>query len=209
MHLSPVTGFLRLEDLIGDQGDVALVVEYDNKFPDSSAKIAFSEISPLPSLTDISLCYFDACDTNQCTNTRKHKDCDHEHSVRSTCMISSNDAPLATFAAKKKYKPVARKVRPILDTLPSNFRIEHNIIGDPLTNLPNLSPHPPPSPCTVATLKSDVQKWTTYTPPISYGLPNTNYSIILSPFRTKASLGTIPSTVIFAKISSPLLKFPL
>ena len=106
MHLLPITGFLRLEDLISDQGDVALVVEYDNKFPNSSAIIAFSEISPSPSLTDISFCYFEACNTNQCTNTRMHKDCNHKHSVRSTCMISSNDAPLTTFVVKKKYKPV-------------------------------------------------------------------------------------------------------
>ena len=71
-----------------------------------------------------------------------------EHSLRSTCTISSNDALLATFAAKKKYKPVARKVQPILDTLPSRLRIEHNIIGDPLADLPTLSPHPPPfTPC--------------------------------------------------------------
>ena len=106
-HLLPVTRFLRLEDLIGDQGDVALVVEYDNKLPDSSSIITFSEISPLPSPTDISLCYFEACDTNQCTNMRMSKDRNREHSVWSTCMISSNNALLATFAAKKKYKPVA------------------------------------------------------------------------------------------------------
>ena len=106
-HMSPITEFLRLEDLIRDQGDVALVVEYENKFPNYSTIIAFSEISSSPSPTDISLCYFEACDTNQCTNTRMSKDRDWEHCVRSTCMISSNDAPLATFAAKKKYKPVA------------------------------------------------------------------------------------------------------
>ena len=140
----PFTGFLRLGDLIRDQGDVALVVEYDSKFPDFSSIIAFSEILPLPSPTDISLCYFEACNTNQCTNMRMSKDRNREHSVLSTCTISSNDAPLATFAAKKKYKPVARKVRPILDTLPLRFRIERNIIGDPLADLPTLSPHPPP-----------------------------------------------------------------
>ena len=144
VHMSPVTGFLRLEDLIGNQGDVALVVEYDNKLPDSSSIITFSEISPSHSLTDISLCYFEACDTNQCTNTRMSKDRNREHSLRSTCRITSNDAPLATFAAKKKYKPVARKVRLILDTLPSRFHIECKIIGDPLADLPTLSPHPPP-----------------------------------------------------------------
>ena len=110
VHMLPITRFLRLEDLISDQGDVALVVEYDNKFPDSSVIITFSEISPLPSPTDVSLCYFEACDTNQSTNTRMSKDRNCEHSVQSTCMLSSNNTPLATFVAKKKYKPVARKV---------------------------------------------------------------------------------------------------
>ena len=142
--MSPVTGFLRLEDLIHNQGDVAIVVEYENKFPNSSTIIAFSEISSSPSPTDISLCYFEAWDTNQCTNTRMSEDRNSEHSLRSTCTISSNDAPLATFVAKKKYKPVAQKVQLILDTLPSRFHIERNIIGDPLADLPTLSPHPPP-----------------------------------------------------------------
>ena len=63
-------------------------------------------------------------------------------------MISSNNTPLATFVAKKKYKPVAQKVRPILDTLPLHFHIKHNITGNPLTDLPTLSPHPPTfTPC--------------------------------------------------------------
>ena len=60
-----------------------------------------------------------------------------------------------------------------------------------------------PSPRTVAILKSDAQKWTAYTPPTSYGLQSANYYIISSPFKTKASLGTIPSAVTLAKTSSP------
>ena len=66
-----------------------------------------------------------------------------------------------------------------------------------------------PSPHVVTTLKSDVQKWTTYTPLTSYGLPSVNYYTILSPFKMKASLGTIPSAVTFAKTSSPPSEFPL
>ena len=66
-----------------------------------------------------------------------------------------------------------------------------------------------PSPQLDAILKSDVQKWTTYIPPTSYGLQSANYYIISSPFKTKASLGMIPSADIFAKTSSPPSKFPL
>ena len=45
---------------------------------------------------------------------------------------------------KKKYKPVALKTRPILAELPDKFRIVRNIIGDPLADMPTLSPNPPP-----------------------------------------------------------------
>lgn len=45
---------------------------------------------------------------------------------------------------KKKYKPVAQKVRPIIGELPEKFRIVRNIVGDPLEHLPILTPNPPP-----------------------------------------------------------------
>ena len=209
MHLSPLTGFLQLKDLIGDQGDVALVVEYDNEFPVSSMITTFSELLPSPSPTDISLCYFEACDTNQCTNMRMSKDHSCEHSLWSTCTISSIDTPLATFVAKKKYKLVARKVQLILDTLPLHFHIERNITGDLLADLPTLSRHPPPFAPTVAIPRSDTWKWMNYTPPNFYSLPNMIYSNTLSHFRMKGSLGMILSMVTFAKTSSLPSKFPL
>lgn len=43
----------------------------------------------------------------------------------------------------KKYKPVAEKIKPVLTELPSHFRIERNIVGDPLQNMPVLNPNPP------------------------------------------------------------------
>ncbi|KAG6894473.1 hypothetical protein C0993_011411, partial [Termitomyces sp. T159_Od127] len=43
----------------------------------------------------------------------------------------------------KKYKPVARKVKPVLGTSPEEFRIERHIIGDPLADMPELNPLPP------------------------------------------------------------------
>ncbi|THH15802.1 hypothetical protein EW146_g4737 [Bondarzewia mesenterica] len=45
---------------------------------------------------------------------------------------------------KCKYKPVAQKVRPILAELPNKFCIIRNISGDPLADMPYLSPNPPP-----------------------------------------------------------------
>ena len=52
--------------------------------------------------------------------------------------------PLAILAAKKKYKPVALKVRPIMAELPERFRIVRNILGNPLDTLPSLPKHPEP-----------------------------------------------------------------
>ena len=42
-----------------------------------------------------------------------------------------------------KYKPVALKTRPVIQELPDKFRIKREIIGDPLADMPELSPNPP------------------------------------------------------------------
>lgn len=46
------------------------------------------------------------------------------------------------IGAKKKYKPVALKVRPVYTELPEKFRILRNIVGDPLQDMPQLSTNP-------------------------------------------------------------------
>ncbi len=46
--------------------------------------------------------------------------------------------------AKKKYKPVHLKTKPIVTSLPEKFRIRREIKGDPLAELPTLSLNPPP-----------------------------------------------------------------
>lgn len=43
----------------------------------------------------------------------------------------------------KKYKKVADKVTPVLASLPEKYRIEREIKGDPLQNMPTLTPTPP------------------------------------------------------------------
>ena len=64
--------------------------------------------------------------------------------------IPEGPANLYTFAQepkpkqKKKYKPVAKKIRPLVTDLPARFRIQRHIRGDPLSMMPVLSPHPPP-----------------------------------------------------------------
>jgi hypothetical protein len=54
-----------------------------------------------------------------------------------------NPAPLPTYLAiKKKYKPIALKVKPVIGKLPDKFSIIWNIIGDPLQDLSKLPTKP-------------------------------------------------------------------
>ncbi|KAG6879173.1 hypothetical protein C0992_004638 [Termitomyces sp. T32_za158] len=45
---------------------------------------------------------------------------------------------------KKKYKPVALKTKPVASSVSKDFRIEQKIIGNPLADMPPLTPNPPP-----------------------------------------------------------------
>ena len=54
-----------------------------------------------------------------------------------------NSDALLNLSGKKKYKPVARKIKPVIGELPDKFRIIRNIIGDPLLGLPVLPTNPP------------------------------------------------------------------
>ena len=42
-----------------------------------------------------------------------------------------------------KYKPVAKKIKPVAATLPEEFWTTRQIVGDPLTGMPSISPLPP------------------------------------------------------------------
>ncbi|KAG5334284.1 hypothetical protein C0989_003528 [Termitomyces sp. Mn162] len=46
--------------------------------------------------------------------------------------------------AKKKYKPVTMKTKPITSHISKDFQIECQIIGNPLATIPLLNPNPPP-----------------------------------------------------------------
>src|SRR6266568_7366527 len=64
----------------------------------------------------------------------------HYFSSPESDLLNANvppDKPVASVF-RKKYKPVVLKVRPIISTLPQEYHITHNIIGDPLQNMPEL-----------------------------------------------------------------------
>ena len=53
------------------------------------------------------------------------------------------DTEAKGYRSVYKYKPVAQKVKPVIQELPSQFRIIREIKGDPLAEMPKLSPNPP------------------------------------------------------------------
>ncbi|KAG5724609.1 hypothetical protein E4T56_gene3937 [Termitomyces sp. T112] len=57
----------------------------------------------------------------------------------------TNDPPRQKgVQVKKKYKPVAMKTKPVASHVSEDFRIERQIIGDPLVTMPPLNPNLPP-----------------------------------------------------------------
>jgi hypothetical protein len=69
---------------------------------------------------------------------------DAAYSPPVTKNVGAQEKPVAIYiAAKKKYKPVHLKVKPVIGELPDKFRIIRNIIGDPLKDLPTLPTDPP------------------------------------------------------------------
>lgn len=58
------------------------------------------------------------------------------------CCVSQNGDNIKSAFATKKYKPVALKVRPVYGELPERFRIKREITGNPLQDMPGLSPNP-------------------------------------------------------------------
>ena len=55
----------------------------------------------------------------------------------------TTSSPPTSGVFGKKYKPVAKKIRPVIGALPDQFRIVRNITGDPLEDIPILNPRPP------------------------------------------------------------------
>ena len=64
------------------------------------------------------------------------------HGRGGMAVILDTKAPVAVFAGKK-YKKVANRIKPVATTLPEDFRIVRNIVGNPLETLPVLPVRPP------------------------------------------------------------------
>jgi hypothetical protein len=129
------------------ENDYVLIISLDSV--NSSAFVeAYTPILSSDSST-LSCIYLSACDFPDTPSstfyTTTHTPAD---STTSSPMTSSSMhlAPYTDLflSTKKKYKPIAKKVRPVIGELPEKFHIERKIIGNPLNDLPVLNPNPPP-----------------------------------------------------------------
>ena len=151
-----MAGFLGLEDLTNSRGELALVVQTDKK------NFSIEAVASLPdtSISSVQDAYLSASLSSVLPAFPRHKGQSEQHYKRQNPSVlepfvssfSEKSTQLSPYPVlrqenvkilMKKYKPVAQKVRPIIGDLPSRFRIVRNIIGDPLTDLPRLSPLPP------------------------------------------------------------------
>ena len=136
-------GFLSINELVNNQGELALILKFDhtqNVFNIEACAQLLADVTQ----KELMATYFLLCDSDSPTLSPFFSDSDVNVPRANTVHISIIDSrtPLTIFAGKK-YKPVAQKIRPIETELPSHFRIIHNIKGDPLANLLQLSSRPP------------------------------------------------------------------
>ena len=167
MPFVETTQFLDIEELISDQGDIAVIIE---KHPDTPGQYFISGYQPLqsdsPTEQDISNSYLSACDlpdsdfdfeqfnyllvpnpplansSSDPTLTTPSFDTPIYTLRPSESTTNQSEAQASTFATRK-YKPVTKKVRAVLADLPDKYRITRNIDGDPLAEMPTLTTHLP------------------------------------------------------------------
>jgi hypothetical protein len=196
-----------LEGLIDRKNDYALIISFDSV--NSSAVIeSYTPLSSLHSST-LSCAYLSACDRPGLSTTCNNIDSfgstfdvftSIKNSLNKTQKHLSHSANIF-LSSKKKYKPVAKKVRPVIGELPKKFRIKRKIIGDPLDTIPTLNPNPHPSNQQINILSSDVIESTKITLETFYGQPKETSCTISSNHTTLVSLGAKTRKVVFGLTS--------
>ena len=126
-----------------------MIIDYD---PETNKAQIESYTNVISSDTPLSSVYLSACDYSEVMTQNMYTSSDFPSDTPSDSSVPPRRRPppetfQSIFAAqKKKYKPVAKKARPIPTTLPQKYHIVRNIVGDPLENMPPLNPNPPPVP---------------------------------------------------------------
>jgi hypothetical protein len=124
------------------ENDYALIISLDSV--NSSVFVEAYTPIPSPDSSTLSHIYLSTCDSPD-TKSSTFSNTTYTHADSSTTP-SHRLAPYTDLflSAKKKYKPVTKKVCPVIGELPKKFCIERKIISNPLDDLPILNPNPPP-----------------------------------------------------------------
>jgi hypothetical protein len=133
---------LLLKGLVERENDYALILSLDSV--NSSMFVEAYTPIPSPDSSTLSRIYLSACDF---LDTESSTFCNTTHTPADSSTFSSQHLMPYTnlfLSTKKKYKPVAKKVCPVIGELPEKFWIECEIISNPLDDLPVLNPNPPP-----------------------------------------------------------------
>jgi hypothetical protein len=124
------------------ENDYTLIISLDSV--NSSAFVEDYTLIPSSDSSTLSRIYLSTCDLPD-TKSSTFSNTTYTHADSST-FPSDQLAPYTDLflSAKKDYKPIAKKVRPVIGELPEKFCIERKIIGNPLDDLLTLNPNPPP-----------------------------------------------------------------
>ena len=137
------------DDLIREQGEAALVIEGDEgswkitgyTLPRRNTSFEQEEMRNAFLAQSMTNKKFEDKDravlTEYLENGTRKKQEEGVRLIRSTNMVEINERSVY------KYKPVDKKVKPVVQELPAEFRIRREIKGDPLAEMPTLSPKPP------------------------------------------------------------------
>jgi hypothetical protein len=114
--------------------DYALIISLNS----SNSLLSIEAYTPISSLNSstLSWIYLSACDP---ANISVHNKIDSLGLKSKKYLSLFSDVFLST---KKKYKPVAKKVHPVIGELPDKFWIERKITGNPLESMPKLNLNP-------------------------------------------------------------------
>jgi hypothetical protein len=140
-------GFSLFEGLVERENDYALIISLNSM--NSSAFVEAYTPIPSPDSSTLSHIYLSTCDFPDTPSSTLYNTVHTPTDSTTSFLTTSPSKCLAPYtdlflSAKKKYKPVAKKVRPVIGELPEKFRIKRKIIGNPLNDLPTLNPNPPP-----------------------------------------------------------------
>jgi hypothetical protein len=124
------------------ENDYALIISLD--YVNSLAFVQAYTTIPSSDSSTLSHIYLSTCDLPD-TKSSTFSSTTYTPADSST-FPSDRLAPYIDLflSAKKKYKPVTKKVFPVTGELPEKFCIKRKVIGNPLDDLPVLNLNPPP-----------------------------------------------------------------